>query len=355
MSISDDVILEQVEYTFDGASNVILAVTRERSHNAVASQTGPLNDPSTTPKARVTHVAFYHDGIGRVIATADYGTNGGTVFSRSLTTPCVQYAFADGSANTVRPTSITCPNGRVLDYSYSTSGSMPDAVSRIDSIISGMQTLAQYSYLGVKKFVAASYPEPNVQWTMVNLAGTNDPDTGDIYSGFDRFGRVKDNRWYNNGTSTDVDRIKHGYDRVGSRLYRQNTVATANGAAFDELYSYDRVNRLKEMQRGTLNGTQSAILSPIFSECWSMDSTANWSGYRQGTAPGDWSLVQRRSVDQVNAIVSFTNSVGAAWATPAYDSAGNMTIHSERTIGEGLATTNRLWRNPKPRRPAYSQ
>jgi RHS repeat-associated protein len=56
-----------------------------------------------------------------------------------------------------------------------------------------------------------------------------------------------------------------------------------------------------------------------------MDSTANWSGYRQGTAPGDWSLVQRRSVDQVNAIVSFTNSVGAAWATPAYDSAGNMT------------------------------
>ena len=87
MSISDDVILEQVEYTFDGASNVILAVTRERYHNAVASQTGPLNDPSTTPKARVTHVAFYHDGIGRVIATADYGTNGGTAFSRSPTIP----------------------------------------------------------------------------------------------------------------------------------------------------------------------------------------------------------------------------------------------------------------------------
>jgi RHS repeat-associated protein len=112
---------------------------------------------------------------------------------------------------------------------------------------------------------------------------------------------------------------------MGNRLWRQNTVATANGAAFDELYCYDRVNRLKEMQRGTLNGTQSAILSPVFSECWSMDSTANWSGYRQGTAPGDWNLVQQRSVNQVNEIVSFANSVGAAWATPAYDSAGNMT------------------------------
>jgi RHS repeat-associated protein len=133
------------------------------------------------------------------------------------------------------------------------------------------------------------------------------------------------NRWYNYGTSTDVDRLKHGYDRVGNRLYRQNTVATANGAAFDELYTYDGVNRLHEMERGTLNGTQSAILSPVFTECWTQDSTANWSGYRQGTNPGSWNLVQQRSVNKVNEIVSFANSVGSAWATPAYDPAGNMT------------------------------
>lgn len=102
-------------------------------------------------------------------------------------------------------------------------------------------------------------------------------------------------------------------------------MATANGAAFDELYTYDGVNRLHEMERGTLNGTQSAILSPAFTECWTQDSTANWSGYRQGTSPGSWNLVQQRSVNNVNEIVSFANSVGAAWATPAYDPAGNMT------------------------------
>lgn len=566
MSLSDDVILEQVEYTFDAVGNAILAVTRERYHTAVDSQKGPLNDPSTTPKARVTYVAFYHDPLGRVIATADYGTNGGTALTRpaaiparsdnvlvttfsydasgnlttitdpagkvtsiqydargreierilndigslsssssssssnsgdcgasddrniavrrmytpdgnlatltvvnaktgdqtttstygttladsdiatsylkraetyadsvggsdqilysynrqnevtsttdqsgtvhlferdklgrvihdritvlgtgvdgtvrristtydvlgrkskitswnnasvtsgdivnevqfvynnfgqlitdyqshtgavnTSTTPSVKYGFANGSANTVRPTTITCPNGRVLTFDYSTSGSMPDACSRIDSIKDSSQTLVQYAYLGVKTFVTADYQQPNVKWTMADLSGSNDPNTGDIYSGFDRFGRIKDNRWYNYGTSTDVDRIKHGYDRAGNRLYRQNTVATANGAAFDELYIYDGVNRLHEMQRGTLNGTQTAILSPVFTECWTLDSTANWSGYRQGTNPSSWSLVQQRSVNKVNEIVSFANSVGAAWTTPAYDPAGNMT------------------------------
>eukprot|EP00456_Euglypha_rotunda_P092145 TRINITY_DN96_c2_g4_i2.p1 TRINITY_DN96_c2_g4~~TRINITY_DN96_c2_g4_i2.p1 ORF type:complete len:480 (+),score=98.55 TRINITY_DN96_c2_g4_i2:574-2013(+) len=458
MSLSDDVILEQVEYTFDSAGNAILAVTRERNHNAVDSQKGPLNDPSTTPKARVTYVAFYHDSLGRVIATADYGTNGGTalirpatipirsdnvlvttiaydtsgnlttitdpagkatsiqydsrgreierilndigslsssssssssgdcqasddrnlsmlrtyapdgglatltvintktgdqtttftygttlansdiatsnlkrtetyadsvggsdqiqysynrrgevkqvtdqngtvhVFERdnlgrmihdrvtvlgtgvdgtvrrisitydvlgrkskitswnnasvgsgdivnevlfvynnfgqlitdyqshagavnTSTTPKVQYGFANGSANTVRPTTITCPNGRVLTFDYSTSGTMPDACSRIDSIKDSSQTLVQYAYLGVKTFVTADYQQPNVKWTMADLSGSNDPNTGDIYSGLDRFGRVKDNRWYNYGNSTDVDRVKHGYDRAGNRLY----------------------------------------------------------------------------------------------------------------------------------------
>lgn len=85
--VSDDVILEQVEFTFDGAGNVIQTVTRRRYHNAPDNQTGPLEDPSTTPKARVTYVASYPDALGRVIATADYGTNGGTALSRPATVP----------------------------------------------------------------------------------------------------------------------------------------------------------------------------------------------------------------------------------------------------------------------------
>ncbi len=85
--ISDDVILEQVEFSYDSAGNVVETVVRRRYHNAPDSQTGPLEDPATTPTARVSYVASYPDALGRVIATADYGTNGGTALTRPATVP----------------------------------------------------------------------------------------------------------------------------------------------------------------------------------------------------------------------------------------------------------------------------
>ena len=85
--LSDDVILEQVEFTYDSAANVVETVVRRRYHNAPDNQTGPLEDPATTPKARVTYTASYPDALGRVIATADYGTNGGTAPTRPDTVP----------------------------------------------------------------------------------------------------------------------------------------------------------------------------------------------------------------------------------------------------------------------------
>ena len=85
--VSDDVILEQIEFTYDSAGNVVSTVVRRRYHNAPDSQTGSLEDPATTPKARVSYVTSYPDALGRVIAMADYGTNGGTALSRPATVP----------------------------------------------------------------------------------------------------------------------------------------------------------------------------------------------------------------------------------------------------------------------------
>lgn len=189
----------------------------------------------------VNDVQFAYNDFGQVIA--DYQAHGGSV--STSTTPKVQYGYASGSANTIRPTSLTYPNARVVSYDYGAAGSIPDAVSRIDAIKDGGMALAQYSYLGLGTFVITDYMEPDIKWTLADLSGTNDPDTGDIYSGFDRFSRVKDNRWYNYGSSADTDRIKYGYDRNGNRTYRENTVATAAGAKFDEQYLYDLIDRLK--------------------------------------------------------------------------------------------------------------
>jgi hypothetical protein len=97
--VSDDVILEQVEYTYDSAGNVIQTVVRQRYHNAPDTQQGSLQNPSTTPKARVLYRASWPDGIGRMIATATYGTNGGTSLSRPST---VRFGYDSGQPHEVR-------------------------------------------------------------------------------------------------------------------------------------------------------------------------------------------------------------------------------------------------------------
>ena len=566
--VDDDVILEQVEFTYDAAGSVTQTVARQRYHNAPDSQTGPLEDPSTTPKARVTYTASWQDGVGRTVATANYGTNGGSALSRpntipasfdtvlvsltrlddagnayesvdpagmvtrrefddlgrtiteienyqpgsssssssssssgddcqpsedtnvttrctftpdgqqatmtavngqtgdqtttwafgttlddsdiassqllrsitypdstsgsdvvaygynrqgqktsltdqrgcvhefefdklgrqthdrvttvgsgvddailrlsteyevrgmvqtlsswnnasvasgdvvnqclfqyndfqqliadyqehdgevdTSTTPVVQYGYEDGSANAIRPTTLTYPNGRVLYYGYGTSGGINDAISRIASLIDddGTTHLADYSFVGLGLLVVVDYTEPGVKYTLVSLTGTNDPDTGDIYVGWDRFGRTKDCRWYDYGGSTDVARLQYGYDRASDRLWRADLVAQSLGKDFDELYSYDGLHRLKDMQRGLLNGSNTGITDETFAQCWSLDSTSNWHGFREAATGDSWTTVQSRLANTANEITGITNSTGPTWVTPAYDAAGNTT------------------------------
>ena len=57
------------------------------------------------------------------------------------------------------------------------------------------------------------------------------------YSGWDRFGRVVDQRWYDYGAGADRDRFTYGYDRAGNRTYRENTLVSGK----DEFYTYDGV------------------------------------------------------------------------------------------------------------------
>jgi RHS repeat-associated protein len=246
-----------------------------------------------------------------------------------MTTPNVQFGYANGAANHVRPTSLTYPDGRVLSYGYGTTDGTNDAASRLAALIDddlGTTHLADYSYLGLRSFVETDYTEPEVEYTLVGTVGGDDPDTGDIYRGLDRFGRIKDSYWRDYGSSADVDRIKYGYDRNGNRLWRENPVATANSAFFDELYQYDRIDRLKHMERGRLNGQKDAITDKTFAQCWSLDSTGNWRKFTEDDdGDGIWNLDQLRASNRVNEITDLSEYAGPAWVTPAYSRAGNMT------------------------------
>eukprot|EP00456_Euglypha_rotunda_P036081 TRINITY_DN2775_c0_g1_i9.p1 TRINITY_DN2775_c0_g1~~TRINITY_DN2775_c0_g1_i9.p1 ORF type:complete len:458 (-),score=121.91 TRINITY_DN2775_c0_g1_i9:23-1396(-) len=289
----------------------------------------------------VNQVQFAYNTFAQLIA--DYQEHSGAV--NTSTTPQVQYSYANGSTNTIRLTSVTYPNGRILSYSYGTTGGINDAISRVGSLIDddGTTHLVDYSYLGLGATVIADDTQPGVEYILASLTGANDPDTGDIYSGLDRFGRIKDCRWYNYGSSTDVARLQYGYDRASDRLWRADPVAQSLGQQFDELYTYDGLHRLQTMQRGQLTSGHTSVSSENFGQCWTLDSTSNWAGFQEAATGGAATLVQSRTATPVNEISDITNTVGTPWATPGYDPAGNMTTipcPSSDALSWATLTTN---------------
>lgn len=321
-----------------GIDDAVLRLSTEYEVRGMKSRLTSWNNASVSSGDAVNECLFEYNEFGQLVT--EYQEHYGEV--NTSTTPNIQYGFADGISNTIRPMSLTYPNGRVLDYSYSTASSIPDAISRVDAIKDGGTVLTRYSYLGGSvtapslrigtsqkssaRFVVSDYTEPEIKWTMVDLSGSNDPDTGDIYSGFDRFGRIKDSRWYNYGDSEDVDRIKYGYDRNGNRTYRQNSVASNYSEHFDELYLHDLIDRLKHMDRGNLTALHDVITDKTFAQCWTLDETGNWNGFRQDDdGNGTWDLKQTRASNSVNEVTEISALAGTTWATPEYDAAGNMT------------------------------
>ena len=59
------------------------------------------------------------------------------------TSPKVQYGYADGSANTIRMTGMTYPNGRSVSMNYGTANGINDASSRIESMTDTGVTLTR--------------------------------------------------------------------------------------------------------------------------------------------------------------------------------------------------------------------
>ncbi|MCY2962050.1 MAG: RHS repeat-associated core domain-containing protein, partial [Planctomycetota bacterium] len=317
---------DRVTNLASGVDGAVLRIEKTFEVRGMVQHITSYDNATVGSGAIVNDVLFAYNSFGQV--TADYQSHSGAVNVAS--TPKVQYAYLSGSANSIRPTSMTYPNSRVLTYSYGTAGGANDALSRISALVDndGTTQLAAYQYLGLGAFVEVDYTEPDIKYTLIDLSSTNDPDTGDIYSGLDRFSRVKDCRWYNYGTIADTARIKHGYDRAGNRLYREDPVAASYGKAFDELYTYDGIYRLRDMQRGTLNGSKTAIAggTKTFEQCWTLDATGNWQGFREDSdGNSSWDLVQARTDNKVNELTGVTNTVGSAWAAPAYNRNGNMT------------------------------
>jgi RHS repeat-associated protein len=238
---------------------------------------------------------------------------------RSLT-PAVQYAYDIGgsSSNEIRLNQLIYPNGRQVNYNFASG--MDSTLNRVMSLSDSSATLASYTYLGLGMVVRITYPQPSV-W--LDLWGG----TSGVFAGLDQFNRVIDQRWQNSVTSTptDIDRYKYGYDLDSNRQWKQNVVSSAASVPLDEYYTYDNLNRLTVMQRGTLTGGPpftGISGTPVAEQDWTLDPTGNWAGFVEKSS-GTTTLNQTRTASTVNEITNISTTTGPAWVTPAYDAAGN--------------------------------
>ena len=83
--------------------------------------------------------------------------------------------------------------------------------------------------------------------------------------------------------------------------------------------------------------------TPVREEDWGINMTGNWSDYSQKLS-GSTILDQDRTHNKVNEITDITETVGTAWATPAYDRNGN-TISAPKpaALDSSLTLTFDAW------------
>ena len=197
----------------------------------------------------------------------------------------------------------------MINYTYGTAGSVDDLLNRFTTVSNGSTAVVQYTDMGVATPATVKYPQPNL--TLDYTAS----------GALDRFGRITDHAW-KNASGTAMVQIKHGYDRVGNRLYREDVVAANNSKNFDELYAYDGMNQLTDMQRGKLNANKNGIASgKNYEDNFAFDATGNWTTYKQDTTGAGFSLTQARTYNKANEIAT----IAGASTYVAHDLNGNMT------------------------------
>ena len=206
----------------------------------------------------------------------DYQALTGAV--NTSTTPRVTYDYTSGSGNQLRRTKVTYPSGSELNTKYGAASSVDDHFNRVAALeVDGeAHDLVQYTYAGVSWPVVLTMPATtDIEMTSKRLEGEPVGDAGDIYSGFDRFGRACDIRWRNVGGG-DIERIQYGFDRDSRRTWRRRGLTQQ----WDHAYNYDTLSQVKVEDRGDINSNRTAIAGiPEAGSRWGYDKTGNWAGY----------------------------------------------------------------------------
>lgn len=255
-TVDGDIVLRQVDFVYDGASNVIFERVRERNDDATGqgSLLGPTGGNNNNVRAaRVSYTVYYPDAIGRVLTKAEFGTNGGVEPSR----PAVAPASSDTCLVTKisynehgEAFAITDPKGTVTRKEFDAAGQI---IKIIDNYVSGVTTneanrTTEFIFNG----------DRNLKELIYRNAVTGDQHTKWQYgttladSGIATFALVRKKIYAD--TLGSGDEISFRYNRLGER----DGMADQNGTV--HAYGYDGLGRLIYDQTPVLGpGVDSAV------------------------------------------------------------------------------------------------
>ena len=218
-------VIEQEEIEYDDAGNRIATTLRKRYDDATGG--GPLGDDSSQPKARVSYAATYPDAIGRTQATADYGTNDGSPWSRADTIPA--------------RTGIT-PQPEVSSFLY-------DPVGNIVRLTNpaGIRTVSTWDQAGRLTMVVENYPESgSSSSSSSSSSGTASVDSRTTRYEYTPDGWLKKLKSDNAATGQQITEWVYGVSPAkGSALYSKRLVyqkvfPDASGTGNRVTYTYNR-------------------------------------------------------------------------------------------------------------------
>jgi len=176
-----------------GLSGAVLRISRAYDNRGLLALV--TSHDAVTGGSIVNQIALTYGPFGELVT--DVQAHSGAVDG---STPVVGYAYTDGSGNTLRRTSVTYPNGRQVSYVYGDSLSIDDLINRISAhnVEGEGGSFVEYTYAGAAWQVELQMPPPNLELTYKQQTGAPPGDAGDIYSGYDRFGRTQEILWLKN-------------------------------------------------------------------------------------------------------------------------------------------------------------
>ena len=311
---------------FDGSVRRI-----QNSYDDRAQLSDVQQFPTTSSTTALDEVQYTFDDWGNLAESQQdpdsaIGGSGRAAFN-------VQFSYAkvapSNARNTIRRTGMTMPDGTAVTYSYDTSGSLSDTLSRVNEVEVGSSStpVAQYTYYGQTQLGQAYLSQPQVFTSVLGSSPSS-------YPGLDNFNRITSNTWVKGITAAPAFySVNLTYDRNSNiSLVTDNVflsdVNTASGVVhtFDANYGLDNLNRVSSIQVGSWVSSTLTPTSPDqVSENWApsgtleLSQTGNWDSYTTWDDGSLAQVTQTRAHDVANKLVTVDSN------TINHDLNGNLT------------------------------